>query len=89
MLDASIRSDLLRLLADLRTSHGVAYLYITHDLALAGWFCDRLVVLHQGEVVEQGHTDDVLGRPALPYTAALVEAVQQLQPAAWATHGTT
>lgn len=85
MLDASIRSDLLRLLADLGTSHGVAYLYITHDLALAGWFCDRLVVLHQGEVVEQGRTDDVLGRPAHPYTAALVKAVQQLQPAAWAT----
>ncbi|MDP9020182.1 MAG: ATP-binding cassette domain-containing protein [Actinomycetota bacterium] len=88
MLDASTRAGLLRLLADLRAVHGVAYLYITHDLALADGFCDRLVVLRHGQVVEQGLTAEVLGRPAHPYTAALVDAVHQLQPAAWSAGGT-
>ncbi len=87
MLDASTRAGLLRLLADLQELHGVAYLYITHDLALADGFCDRLVVLRHGQVVEQGLTAEVLGRPAHPYTAALVGAVHQLQPAAWSAGG--
>lgn len=80
MLDASLRGDLLRLLGDLRTRHRVAYLYITHDLALAEAFCDRLVVLRHGEVVEQGPTSDLLTRPSHPYTAALVDAARHLQP---------
>lgn len=85
MLDASTRAGLLRLLAGLRELHGVAYLYITHDLALAEGFCDRLLVLCHGQVVEQGPTEEVLGRPSHPYTAALVDAVRQLQPVAWST----
>ncbi|MGH9182302.1 MAG: ABC transporter ATP-binding protein [Acidimicrobiales bacterium] len=79
MLDASTRAGLLRLMAYLRAEHGVAYLYITHDLALTQVFCDRLVVLRQGRLVEQGSTDEILRRPSHPYTAALVEAVHQLQ----------
>lgn len=76
MLDASLRTELLTLLTDLGAKHGVSYLFITHDLALAGRFCDRLVVLHEGHVVEQGPTGLVLTAPSHPYTAALVDAAR-------------
>lgn len=82
MLDASRRVELLTLMANLQTTHGIAYLFITHDLALTQGFCDRLVVLRHGRVVEQGLTADVLGCPSHPYTTALVDAVRALQPPA-------
>lgn len=81
MLDASVRADLLALMARLQVDHGMAYLFITHDLALAEGFCDRLVVLSGGRLVEQGTTADILLRPAHPYTVALVDAVRRLHPA--------
>ncbi len=81
MLDAAIRAELMDLMSDMRARHGLAYLYITHDLALAQDFCERLVVLHNGRVVEHGPTEAMLARPSHPYTAALVDAVRVLQPA--------
>jgi ABC-type microcin C transport system duplicated ATPase subunit YejF len=54
--------------------HGISYLYITHDLALARTFCDRLVILHEGHVVEQGPAADLIERPQHPYTKRLVAA---------------
>ncbi len=80
MLDASIRADLVALMAALRAEHGIAYLHITHDLALAGASCDRLVVMAAGRVVEEGPSHRVLGAPAHPATSALVTAVRALQP---------
>jgi peptide/nickel transport system ATP-binding protein len=80
MLDASARLELHGLMDDLRRAHGLAYLYITHDLALADGFCDRLVVLHEGRVVEQGDAGAVLGAPASPWTQALVSAAREIQP---------
>jgi peptide/nickel transport system ATP-binding protein len=79
MLDASLRADLLELMASLRTSHGLAYVFITHDLVLAHRLCDRLTVLRDGRVVEEGRPEQVLGSPTHPYTAALVGAVQALR----------
>lgn len=78
MLDASIRAELMALMADLRERHGTAFLYITHDLALAQSFCDRLAVLHGGRVVEQGPTADVLTRPRSGHARDLIGAVRQL-----------
>lgn len=78
MLDASIRADLLELMGELGRRHGIAYLYITHDLALAQDFCDRLAVLHHGRVVEEGPTEDVLTAPRSEHARELVEAVRAL-----------
>lgn len=78
MLDASLRAELTDLIEELRASHGVAVLHITHDLALAQRSCDRLVVLHGGRVVEHGPTGAVLTRPEHPYTRALISAARRL-----------
>lgn len=78
MLDASLRAELTDLIEQLRASHGVSVLHITHDLALAQRSCDRLVVLRGGRVVEQGPTGAVLTRPEHPYTRALINAARRL-----------
>lgn len=81
MLDVSLRLELLDLMKRLRDRHGIAYLYITHDLALAQRFCDRLLVLTEGRIVEQGPPNEVIERPRHPYTRALVQAAMGLLPA--------
>ena len=78
MLDMSLRLDLLELMKRLGRQHGISYLYITHDLALARTFCDRLVILHKGRSVEQGPAADLIERPQHPYTKRLVAAAVTL-----------
>jgi ABC-type glutathione transport system ATPase component len=78
MLDVSLRLELLALMRRLGEQQGISYLYITHDLALARAFCDRLLILHQGRVVEAGAAADVIERPQHPYTARLVRAAVAL-----------
>jgi len=79
MLDVSLRAGLLRTMLELRADHGIAFLFITHDLALARFFCDRLAVMFRGRLVEVGDTDAVVARPAHPYTRALMQAVRDLE----------
>ncbi|MDR2997468.1 MAG: ATP-binding cassette domain-containing protein [Microbacterium sp.] len=78
MLDVSVRREILDLLAGLRTD-GVTIVYITHDLLSAGYLADRVVVLHHGEIVEDGSPDQVLGDPQHPYTQKLAAASPGLQ----------
>jgi peptide/nickel transport system ATP-binding protein len=75
MLDVSIRADILSLLRDLRDEHGITILYITHDLATAAFFTDRVVVMYLGKIVEIGPTDAVLRDPQHPYTQALLSVI--------------
>jgi peptide/nickel transport system ATP-binding protein len=75
MLDVSLRAGVLALLAELRATTGVSLLYITHDLLSARVVADRMVVLHDGRVVEEGPTVDVLRHPADDYTRALLDAL--------------
>lgn len=75
MLDVSIRAGVMELLMEFRESLGVSYLYITHDLAVARYMCDRLAVMYLGKVVELGPTEEVLQSPLHPYTRALIAAV--------------
>ena len=77
-LDVSVRAKILNLLADLQRESGIAYLFISHDLALVRAFCNRMVVLHEGEIVEQGVPDDVLQNPQTEPTRQLVDAVPKL-----------
>jgi peptide/nickel transport system ATP-binding protein len=75
MLDVSLRLGILRLLDGLRARTGMSYLYITHDLASAHHLADRVLVMADGRVVEEGPVGDVLTRPKEAYTRRLLEAV--------------
>lgn len=77
MLDASTRIDVLNLLASLK-ERGLGILFITHDLSLGNYVSDRVVILYQGRVVEQGLTPAVFGNPLHPYTRNLLASVPQL-----------
>lgn len=77
MLDVSLRTGLLDLMERLRFSDGVGFLFITHDLALARHFCDRIVVLKEGCVVEEGFSDQIIQNPAHEYTRNLIQAARE------------
>lgn len=75
MLDVSIRAEILNLLAQLRVSRGISILFITHDLATAAHFTDRVAVMYLGRIVEIGPTEQVLSAPSHPYTKALLSVI--------------
>ena len=76
-LDASVRGEILALLLSLRDRLGLAVLVVTHDLGLAWNIADRLAVMYLGRVVETGTTEELLGRPRHPYTAALLSVLPE------------
>jgi peptide/nickel transport system ATP-binding protein len=82
MLDVSIRTELLRLMLDLRERHGLTYLFITHDLSVAWVVADRIAVMYLGRIMESGPADLVIRRPRHPYTAALVSVSPSAEPPA-------
>ena len=84
MLDVPLRTGLLATMELLRQRHAIAFLFITHDLALARSFCDRIAVIEHGRIVEAGPTDEVLTHPRHPYTQALLDAARDLKPPAGA-----
>lgn len=75
MLDVSIRSGIMTLMQQLRSVAGISYVYITHDLAVARYMCDRIAVMYLGKIVEMAPSEELLGDPRHPYTKALVTAV--------------
>jgi ABC-type oligopeptide transport system ATPase subunit len=81
MVDASSRVGILDLLRGLQRDRGVAFLYITHDIASARHFADRIAVMHLGSIVESGSAAQVLDRPVHPYTRAHIAAVPEPDPA--------
>lgn len=79
MLDTSLRLELLELMKKMNEYNQVSYLFVTHDIALTKGFCDRLIVLQQGEIVEEGKTNDIIQNPQHPYTKSLIEALLVLE----------
>ena len=75
-LDVSVQAQIIGLLHEIRRESGLSLLFISHDLALVSSFCDRIYVLHDGKVVEQGATDQILHTPSQPYTKRLVNAAR-------------
>jgi peptide/nickel transport system ATP-binding protein len=75
MLDVSIRIGVMNLMLELREEFQISYLYITHDLAVARYMCDRIAVMYLGKIVEMGPTEEVIQNPLHPYTRALISAV--------------
>ena len=78
MLDAEVQAEVLQLLRDLQTRLGLGMIFVTHDLAVASGFCQRLIVLDGGRIVEQGPGDQLLANPQAPITRTLVEACPRL-----------
>jgi peptide/nickel transport system ATP-binding protein len=74
-LDVSVQAQILNLLTEVRRELGVSYLFITHDLAVVRQVAERVYVLRQGEVVEQGSTSEVLDNPQHWYTRKLVDSI--------------
>ena len=77
-LDVSVQAQVLNLLQDLQAQYGMAYLFISHDLAVVEYLCEDVVVLFRGRVVEIGKTREVMKAPAHPYTQELVDAMPRL-----------
>ena len=87
MLDVSIRTELLRLMLDVRRERGLTYLFITHDLSLAWVIADRIAVMYLGKIMEIGPAETVIRSPRNPYTQALVSVSPSPDPPTAGTAG--
>ena len=79
-LDVSVRTQVLRLLVELRATRELSMLLITHDVGMAWSLCDRVAVMYLGRIVELGTTEQVLGDPQHPYTKALLAVAPTVEP---------
>ncbi len=80
-LDVSIRAQVLNLLSELQRERGLTYLFISHDLSVMRFICDRIAVIHKGVLVELAETEQLFAHPLHPYTRALLSAIPLPDPA--------
>lgn len=80
MIDASSRVEILSLLRELQQRYGIAFLYITHDIATARYFSDQIGVMYLGKIVEMSTPEQIIQNPLHPYTKALIAAVPEPDP---------
>jgi peptide/nickel transport system ATP-binding protein len=85
-LDVSLRSQMLDLLLNLQDKLGLSFIFISHDIAVIRYFCDRVAVMYRGKVVETGETNQVCDAPTHAYTQALLSAIPQPDPRARGMH---
>lgn len=75
-LDVSIQAAIINLLNDIKDTRQITYIFITHDIMLANYFCDSLIVLFKGEIVEKGLSKDIINRPQHSYTKLLINSFE-------------
>lgn len=80
MIDVSLRAGLLELMMDLKKEHDLTYIFITHDLTVARYLCDRISVMYLGKTVETAKSRKIIEEPLHPYTQALVAAIPEPDP---------
>jgi len=80
MLDVSIRAEILELMKNIQKKNNISFIYITHDLATARYFGDRIIILYLGKIMEFGPINHVLLEPRHPYTQALIDAISEPDP---------
>jgi peptide/nickel transport system ATP-binding protein len=81
MLDMSVRAKILELMIALKDELDLTYVYITHDLATAKYFCDRIAIMYLGRIVELGEASRIYADPKHPYTQSLLRAIPEPDPA--------
>ena len=74
-LDVTIQRQILNLLMELKKKHNLTYLFISHDMNVIHEICDRVIVMHDGKIVEQGKTNELFAAPKDEYTKKLLAAV--------------
>jgi peptide/nickel transport system ATP-binding protein len=79
-LDMSVRAKILELMLDLKRDLGLTYVYVTHDLATAKFFCDSIAIMYLGRIVEYGPAEQIYADPKHPYTKALLRAIPEPDP---------
>ena len=79
-LDVSVRAQTLNLMHELQTTLNLTYLFISHDLSVIEYLCDRVIVMYVGNIVEAGSPEDMYKRPLHPYTEALLSAIPSRHP---------
>ncbi|MCY4012052.1 MAG: ATP-binding cassette domain-containing protein [Gammaproteobacteria bacterium] len=79
-LDVSVQAQIINLLEDLQQELGLTYLFVAHDLSVVQHICDRVLVMHQGRVVESGEVDEIFANPQENYTKLLLSAIPSPDP---------
>lgn len=80
-LDASVRGQIMNLLKDLKAELSLSSVFISHDLSVVAYLCDRILVMYKGDIVETGTAEEVTTRPQHPYTKRLIAAIPGVNPA--------
>jgi peptide/nickel transport system ATP-binding protein len=80
MLDMSVRAKILELMIELKRDLGLTYVYVTHDLATAKFFCDTIAIMYLGRIVEYGPAEQIYADPKHPYTQSLLRAIPEPDP---------
>lgn len=79
-LDVSVQAQIINLLLELKTKLNLSYLFISHDLSVVRYMCDRVLVMYQGKIVEEGPTDVLFKNPQNAYTQKLLSSIPRRTP---------